>query len=168
MYLFNYITRVSFGGGGGICPALALACLSLDISGGGYKSFNDTMNGNLCLCEKVRFHQIASNKRFKVKFSGGACPRTPLVCHMLCTQIRTCPPNNPYNLILPPLGKKLKETLITMLTDCLCTPTGVSILCLCCCCCDNFAGFGIQYTRSCWLADLCHCHCHVGGGSSDC
>ena len=25
-------------------------------------------------------------------FPGGACPRTPLVCHMLCTRLHSCPP----------------------------------------------------------------------------
>ena len=65
------------------------------------------MYGKLCLCKNSpRFYQIASNKRW------GSMPLDPLVCHMLCTQICACPPNNPYNLILPPtLGKKLKETL---------------------------------------------------------
>ena len=53
----------------------------------------------------------------KSKFPRGACPRTPLVCHMLCTQICACPSSNQYNLILHPppptlLGKKLKETLM--------------------------------------------------------
>ena len=78
-----------------------------------YKSSNDTINGNLCLCKNSpRFHQIASKKRSKIKISQGNIPWTPLVCHILCTQIYTCPPNNPYNQILPPpLGKKLKETL---------------------------------------------------------
>lgn len=63
-----------------------------------------------------RFHQIAFNKSPKSKFPGRACPRTPLVCHILCTQIHahTGPPNNQYNLILPLLGKKLKETLKKM------------------------------------------------------
>ena len=38
-------------------------------------------------------------------------PRTPLVCLMFCTRIHTCPPNNPYNLILPPplLGQKAER-----------------------------------------------------------
>ena len=37
----------------------------------------------------------------KTKFPQGSMPQTPLLCPMLCTQIHTCPPNNPYNLILP-------------------------------------------------------------------
>ena len=45
----------------------------------------------------------------KSKLHGGTCPQTSLVCHIFCTRIHTCPPNNPYNLILPPpptaLGK---------------------------------------------------------------
>ena len=51
---------------------------------------NDTINSKLCLCKNSpRFHQI---KGPKSKFSGRARPSTPLVCCMLCTQIRTCPP----------------------------------------------------------------------------
>ena len=36
-----------------------------------------------------RFHQIASNKRSKSKFPGGACPQTPLVCKgtVICHQV---------------------------------------------------------------------------------
>ena len=53
---------------------------------------NDTINGKVCLCENSpRFNQSVSNKRYKLKISQGSMPRTPLVCHMLSTQIRTCP-----------------------------------------------------------------------------
>ena len=45
----------------------------------------------------------------KSNFPRGACPRTPLVCHILCTRIRIAPPP-------PPLGKKLKETLTYVAT----------------------------------------------------
>ena len=55
----------------------------------------------------------------KTKFPGRACPRTPLVCHMLCTQIRTCPPPPPIihtiSFCPPPPSKKLKETLNTVM-----------------------------------------------------
>ena len=106
--------RVSFGG-----PLLAFTCLpplgyaENPINSSLYKSFTAIINGKLCLCENSpRFHQIASNK---IKISRGAHPQTLLLCHMLCTQICTCSPNNLYNLILlpppSPLGKKLKETL---------------------------------------------------------
>ena len=44
-----------------------------------------------------RFHQIASNKRSKIKFPGGTCPQTPLASCTHCTQIHTCP---------TPLGQK--------------------------------------------------------------
>ena len=61
---------------------------------------------------KLRLHPDSLLKGQKTKLPR---PRTPLVCLMFCTRIHTCPPNNPYNLILPPpppcLGKKLKETL---------------------------------------------------------
>ena len=78
------------------------------------KSFNDTINGKLCLCKNSpRFHQIASNKRSKINISRGSIPPDPLsLSHALHTDTYLLPPNNPYNLILPPpLGKKLKETL---------------------------------------------------------
>ena len=78
-----------------------------------YKSFNDTINCELCLCKKSpRFHQIVSTKRSKIKnFPRGECLQTPLVCSMLCTQIHTCPPpNNPYNLIWHPLRQKARES----------------------------------------------------------
>ena len=49
----------------------------------------------------------------KSKFPQGSMPLILLVCHMLCTQICVCPhplpPSNPYNLILPPLGQKVKK-----------------------------------------------------------
>ena len=50
-------------------------------------------------------------------------PRTPLVCHMLCTQIHTCPPPPPppqqsIQSHFAPLGKKLKETLAGMSVAC--------------------------------------------------
>ena len=66
------------------------------------------MNGELCLCKKkvpdsTKLHLI---KGQKTKFPQGSIPRTPLVCHMLCTRMRTCSPNNLYNLIPPPLGQK--------------------------------------------------------------
>ena len=57
---------------------------------------------NILYNNSPRFHQIVSNKRSKIKISRGSIPRTPLVCHMLCMQICTC----------PSLGKKLKETLL--------------------------------------------------------
>ena len=45
----------------------------------------------------------------KSKFSRGEhAPRPLLVSHMLCTQIRTSPPNNPCNLISP-LGQKAEK-----------------------------------------------------------
>ena len=99
--------KVSFRGGrGGICPTLGFGLPSLGYAENSilhtYRSFNDTVNGKLWLCKNSpRFHQIVSNKTSKIKISRGACPRTPPVCHMLCTWIHTCLPNNPYNLILP-------------------------------------------------------------------
>ena len=53
-----------------------------------------TINGKLCLCENSpRFHQIEPNKLYKI--SPGPLP------HALQTDTYL-PPNNPYNLILPP------------------------------------------------------------------
>ena len=64
------------------------------------------------LAQKIspRFHQIDSNKRSK--FPRGSMPLDPpSLPHALHTDTYL-PPNNPYNLILPPPppGKKLKET----------------------------------------------------------
>ena len=68
------------------------------------------------MCENSpRFHQIVSKKGPKSKFFR---PRTPLVCHMLCTQIHTCPPQQPIQSHFAPLGKKLKETLSGMSVAC--------------------------------------------------
>ena len=53
--------------------------------------------------DSTKLHLI---KGQKTKFPQGSIPRTPLVCHMLCTRMRTCSPNNLYNLIPPPLGQK--------------------------------------------------------------
>ena len=52
----------------------------------------------------------------KSKFPRGSMPRTPLVCPCFAHEYVLAPPNNPYNLILPPppLGKKLKETLYSV------------------------------------------------------
>ena len=59
-----------------------------------YKSFNDTINGKLCLCEdSPRFHQIASNERSKIKISWGSMPPDPpCLSHTLQTE------NLMYNL----------------------------------------------------------------------
>ena len=79
--------RVSFWGGGGICPPwfwlapLGYAEISIlhAIYSSIYKSFNDTINCELCLCKKSpRFHQIASLKGQKSKISlGENAPRPP-------------------------------------------------------------------------------------------
>ena len=72
-----------------------------------YKSFNDTINGKLCLCQdSPRFHQIGMVQN--QNFLGSM----PLVCRTLCTQIRTCLPPPPIIHTIsfpPPLGKKLKK-----------------------------------------------------------
>ena len=61
----------------------------------------------------VKFYQIVSNVRSKVKISRGSMPLDPLVCHMLCTRIHTCPLIIHTIPFAPPLpGKKLKETLM--------------------------------------------------------
>ena len=39
-------------------------------------------------------------------------PDPPTLLHALHMDTYLPPPNNPYNLILPPLGKKLDETLV--------------------------------------------------------
>ena len=68
---------------------------------------------NYVCAKSPRFHQIASNKRSKVKISPGEhAPGPPSLPHALHTNMCLLPPNNLYNLILPPLGQKLKETLV--------------------------------------------------------
>ena len=98
-FVFNsvcIIHRVSFGGAFApswlwLAPPLDMLRILFHMYL--YKSFNNTINGKLCLCENSpRFHQIVSNKRFKIR---GACPRTPLVCH-----------NNSHISSSPPLGQK--------------------------------------------------------------
>ena len=75
-----------------------------------YKSFNDAINVKLCCAKTVSdFTKLRVIKGPKSKFPRGAYPQTPLVCHMLCTRIHTCPPNNPCNLILPLLGQKAER-----------------------------------------------------------
>ena len=45
------------------------------------------------MCENSpRFYQIASNKRSKIQISRRSMPLDLLVCHMLSTQMCTCPP----------------------------------------------------------------------------
>ena len=49
----------------------------------------------------------------KGNFLGEHAPRPPSLPHALHTDMYFPPPNNPYNIILPPhsLGQKVKETL---------------------------------------------------------
>ena len=58
-----------------------------------------------------RFHQIASNKRSKIKISQGCMPPDfPSLPHALHTNMYLPPPPNyPYNLILHPLGQKAER-----------------------------------------------------------
>ena len=93
--------------GGGHFPPLGYAENSILHVNQNCKSFNDTINGELCLCENSpRFHLIASNKRSKIKISPGEhAPGPP---HALHTNTYL-PPNKPYNLILPPLGQKAER-----------------------------------------------------------
>ena len=84
-------------GGKGHLPPLALACPPLrflfytQIYSSIYKSVNDTINGELCLCNKKS--QILPN----------------CVPHALDTDTYLPPPFNPYNLILPPFGQKAER-----------------------------------------------------------
>ena len=71
--------KVSFrmGGGGDMLKILFYMWIK-------YKSFNDTIYGNIMFVQKQS--QIPPNcsliKGPKSKFPGGACPPKPLVCHM--------------------------------------------------------------------------------------
>ena len=59
----------------------------------------------------------------KSKFPGGTYPQTPLVSYMLCTRIHTYPSNNPYNLIVSPIGQ---ETLAATDQKLACSTEGFS------------------------------------------
>ena len=67
----------------------------------------------MCVCENSpRFYEIVSIKRSEIKTSQGSMPPDPpSLPHALHTDMYLPPPNNPYNLIPPSLGNKLKETL---------------------------------------------------------
>ena len=45
----------------------------------------------VCVKTVPEFTKLRPIKGPKSKFPGGACPQTPLVCHMICTWIYTCP-----------------------------------------------------------------------------
>ena len=68
--------------------------------------------------KSTRFHQIASNKRSKTKFPGGACPRTPLVATCFAHRFVLAPPIIHTISFGPPLAKKLKENLLNMSDHC--------------------------------------------------
>ena len=73
------------------------------------KSILKAIHAKLCLCENSpRFHQIASNKRSKIKIFQGSMPP---VCHMLCTWIHTCPVSTCPSL----LGQKAERNLVHMI-----------------------------------------------------
>ena len=55
--------------------------------------------------------KLRLKKGSKSKFPRGSMPPDPPSLPHACTQICACSPKNPYNLILPPLGKKLIKTL---------------------------------------------------------
>ena len=69
-------------------------------------------------CASPRFHQIVSDKRSKIKnIQGNMPPDSPSLPDMYL------PPNNPYNLILPPLGQKaeINPDMTLMCYLCLCS-----------------------------------------------
>ena len=104
------------GGGGGHFRPLGFGLPPLGYAGNSIShvnQFNDTITGELCLCKTAPDStKLCLSKGPKSKFPRGSMPRTSLVRHMLCTRICACSPNNPYNLILLPFSKKLKETLV--------------------------------------------------------
>ena len=121
--------RVSFRGGGGwehLLP-LGFACLPLDmlrILFHMYMSINSSLYKALVtqymvnyVC--VKFYQIASNVRSKVKISWGSMPLDPPSLPHALHMNMYLPTDDPYNPILPPsphLGKKLKETPIWLIS----------------------------------------------------
>ena len=89
---------VSFGreGGGGVCLPLGFRLPAPQICWDFYftcncKSFNDTKNCKLCLCENSpRFHQIASNNKMKIS-QGSMPPDPPSLPHALHTDTYLSP-----------------------------------------------------------------------------
>ena len=59
-----------------------------------------------------RFHQIASDKRSKIKFPRGSMPPDPPTLPHVLYADTYLPPNNPYSIILPPLGEKSERNLV--------------------------------------------------------
>ena len=110
-YKWVWVCRVSFGGGGGnaplwICWEFYFTCkwIIKTLMRQWMVKYVRTVP------DSTKLHLIKGPEE---KIFRGACP-PPLVCHMLCTWIHTCPPpppNNPYNLILPPpaLGQKAER-----------------------------------------------------------
>ena len=71
-----------------------------------HSNANDTINGELCLCKKVPdFTKLCLIKGQKTKFPVPGPPSLPHALHTNTYLI----PNNPYNLILPPLGQKAER-----------------------------------------------------------
>ena len=88
-HVYMYQNFFQGGRGWGICPPwLGLACPldMLRILHIFYMKIND-INDTINVCTK-----LCIMKGPKSNFHRGACPRTPLVCHRLCTRIHTCPP----------------------------------------------------------------------------
>ena len=101
------IFRVSFGEGGQLPPPTPPDMLrTLFYMQAFIKALMTHVN--LCLCKNsLRFHQIASNKRSKIKISRGSVPRTPLFA--TCFETHTCPPPIIHTILFrPPLGKNLE------------------------------------------------------------
>jgi len=75
----TYVHVQGYFQGGGICPPpLGYAENSILLNSSLYKSFNDTINGNLCLCEKVPDStKLCLIKGPKSKLPREACPRIP-------------------------------------------------------------------------------------------
>ena len=92
----------SRGAGGGAFAPLGLACPPLDmlrILHIFYMKIND-INDTINVCTK-----LCIMKGPKSKFRGGACPRTSLVCHRLCTRA--------HEYILVPLpGQKAERNFV--------------------------------------------------------
>ena len=98
------------GGGwrGGICHPLGFGLPPLGYAENSILHVNQFKSS---VPDSTKLHLIKGSKS---KFPGGACPRNLLVCHMLCTQIHTCPPYNPDDFIWPSLGQKAERNSVVL------------------------------------------------------
>ena len=112
--LFSIYKYMSYAVQGRNAP-LALACPPLDMLRSLFSQFKpfikalmtESMLNYVCAKTVPDSTKLRLIKGPKSKFP--CYVPNPLVCHMLCTRICTCPPNNPNHLILPLVGQKAER-----------------------------------------------------------